>query len=66
VPGNVKYGYALPLPLGKIRRIPGICMAPLNIQSQWTINEHGEIIEKDKLSHDQSFEWEKSGSSGNS
>ncbi len=63
VPGNVKYGYALPLPLGKIRRLSGICMAPLNIQTQWTI---GEIIEKDRLSHDQSFEWEKSGSSGNS
>jgi hypothetical protein len=58
--------YALPLPQGKIRGIPGICMAPLNIQMQWTINEHGEIIEKDRLTHDQSFEWEKSGSSVNS
>jgi hypothetical protein len=29
--GNVKHGYALPLPLGKIKRIPGICTAPLNI-----------------------------------
>jgi hypothetical protein len=66
VSGNVKYGYALPLPLRKIRRIPGICMAPLNIQTQWTINEHREIIEKDRLTHNQSFEWEKSGSSVNS
>ena len=32
--GNVKFGYALPLPHGKIKRIPGICMAPLNIQPQ--------------------------------
>ncbi len=31
VSGDVKHGYALPLPLGKIKRIPGICMAPLNI-----------------------------------
>ena len=30
VSGNVKYGYALPLPFGKIKRLPGICMAPLN------------------------------------
>jgi hypothetical protein len=66
VSGNVKYGYTIPLPLGKIRKIPGICMAPLNIQMQWTINEHREIIEKDILIHDQSFAWEKSGSSVNS
>ncbi len=38
VSGDVKYGYALPPPLGKIKRIPGICMAPLNIEPQWTIN----------------------------
>ena len=55
VSGNVKFGYALPLPLGKIKRIPGICMAPLNIQPQWTINEQGEIVEKDRLTHDRSF-----------
>jgi hypothetical protein len=65
VSGDVKFGYALPLPLGKIKRIPGICMAPLNIQPQWTINERGEIIEKDRLTHDQSFEWERSESSVN-
>jgi hypothetical protein len=64
--GDVKHGYALPLPLGKIKRIPGICMAPLNIQLQWMINERREIIEKDRLTHDQSFEWVKSGSSVNS
>ena len=27
VSGDIKYGYALPPPLGKIKRIPGICMA---------------------------------------
>jgi hypothetical protein len=66
VSGNVEHGYALPLPLRKVKRIPGICMAPLNIQPQWTINEHKEIIKKDRSTHDQSFEWEKSGSSVNS
>ena len=49
------HGYALSLLLGKIKRIPGICMAPLNIQPQWTTNERGEIIEKDRLTHDQNF-----------
>jgi hypothetical protein len=48
--------YALPLPLSKITHIPGICMAPLNIQPQWTINERGE---KDRFTHNQSFKWTK-------
>jgi hypothetical protein len=29
----------------------------MNIQKQNTINEHGQIIEKDCLTHDQSFKW---------
>ena len=66
VSGDVTHGYALPLPLDKITRIPGICMAPLNIQPQWTINERGEIVAKDRLTHDQSFVWTKSGTSVNS
>jgi hypothetical protein len=66
VSGDVKYGYALPLPLGKIFKIPNVSMAPLNIQLQWTINTLREIIEKDRLTHDQSFEWTKSSTSVNS
>ncbi len=66
VSGDFTHGYALPLPLDKITQIPGICMAPLNIQPQWTINEHGEIVAKDRLTHDQSFVWTKSGTSVNS
>jgi hypothetical protein len=49
VSGDVAHGYALPLPLDKITRIPGICMASLNIQPQWTINQCGEIVVKDRL-----------------
>ncbi len=56
VSGNVKYGYALPLPLRKIRRIPGVCMVHLNSQTHWAINERRVIIEKDRLTHNQSFE----------
>ena len=41
-------------------------MAPLNIQPQWMINERREIIKKNRLTHGQSLEWEKSGSSINS
>ncbi len=41
-------------------------MAPMNIQPKWTINEWGENIEKDWLTHDQSFEWKILGRSVNS
>jgi hypothetical protein len=41
-------------------------MAPLNIQPQWTINECGKIVAKDRLTQDQSFVWTKSGTSVNS
>ncbi len=63
---DVVHGYALPLPLNKITCIPGICMAPLNIQAQWTINKCGKIVKKDRLTHNQSFKWTTSGTSVNS
>jgi hypothetical protein len=66
VSGDVKYGYAIPLPINKVSQIPHICMAPLNIQAQWMINELGEIVKKDYLTHNQSFVWENSGTGINS
>jgi hypothetical protein len=66
VSGDVKYGYARPLPIDKVSQIPHICMAPLNIQVQWRINELGEIVKKDSLTHNQSFVWKNSGTSVNS
>jgi hypothetical protein len=56
VTGDMILGYAIPLPLNKVKNIPSTCMAPLNIQAQWTINKRGKITEKDRLTHDQSFE----------
>ena len=54
---DVVHGYGLPLPLPKLSRIPGVVLAPMNIQAQNTINEFGQIIEKDRLTHDQSFDF---------
>jgi hypothetical protein len=54
---DVQFGYFLPLPLGKAKNIPGILLALMNIQKQNTIDEHGRIVEKDRLTHDQSFKW---------
>ena len=62
---DVKYGYSLPIPLDSVRLIPGICMAPMNIMAQNTIDEFGRIVPKDRLTHDQSWKWS-SGTSVNS
>jgi hypothetical protein len=51
VKGNVIHGFALPLPLLKIRNIKGILFAPLNIQLQNTIDETGRIVPKDRMTH---------------
>jgi hypothetical protein len=55
VSGDVVVGFGLPLPLSKTTRLSGAYMAPLNIQPQWTISKCSKIVEKDRLTHNQSF-----------
>ncbi len=62
---DVHFGYCLPLPLAMTKKIPGILIAPMNIQHQNTINEFGRIVTKDPQTHNQSFKWS-SGTSVNS
>ena len=62
---DVTHGHGLVLPLDKLKRIPGALLAPMNIMKQNSIDEFGRIVEKDRLTHDQSYKW-KSGSSVNS
>ena len=62
---DVVHGYGLVLPLRKIDQIPGVLLAPMNIMTQNTINEHGRIVKKDRLTHNQSYKWG-SGTSVNS
>ena len=62
---DVKHGYALPIPLSEIHRLPGALMAPLNIMKQNSIDQYGQIIGKDRMTHDQSYKWG-SGTSVNS
>ena len=52
---DVKHGYAVTFPLSKAVSIPGISLAPMNIMHQNSIDESGRIVEKDRLTHDQSF-----------
>ena len=62
---DVTHGCCLVLPLNKVSRIPDILLALMNIMTQNTIDDHGRIIEKDRLMHDQSYKWD-SGTSVNS
>jgi hypothetical protein len=57
VKDDVDRGFAFPLPLNKIKNFPGIILTPLNIQLQKNINERGEIIPKNRLTHNQSWVW---------
>ena len=52
---DVHFGYCHPLPLNKTQKIPGALLAPMNIQKQNTIDEHGRIIKADGLTHIQSY-----------
>jgi hypothetical protein len=55
---DIKFGYGLVVPRGKIRRLPNACLVPMNITNQFTLNASGEIVGKDRLTHDQSFKWQ--------
>ena len=52
---DIEHTFAFPISLASILEIKGGHLAPLNIASEWTINEHGEKIKQKGLTHDQSF-----------
>jgi hypothetical protein len=54
---DVKYGYCIPLPLRKAKLIPDLLFTPINIQHQNTIDKTGKIIDKERLTHNQSYKW---------
>ena len=62
---DVIHGFGLVIPLSTVNYIPGALLAPMNIMKQNTIDEFGNIIPKDRLTHDQSYKWS-SGTSVNS
>ncbi len=62
---DVIHGNSLPVPLLSVKSIPGLVMAPMNIMVQNTINGIRQVIPKDWLTHNQSWQWS-SGTSINS
>ena len=55
---DIRYGYGLGIPRGKISHLPNACVAPMNITKQFTLDAGGEIVDKECLTHDQSFRWQ--------
>jgi hypothetical protein len=52
---DITYGFGLTIPLSAVHAIQGALLAPMNIMKQNTINEQGQIIPKDRLTHNQSY-----------
>jgi hypothetical protein len=52
---DIERGFALPLPIEILYKLPKASIAPLGCHKQTTINENGSIIPKYRLPHDQSF-----------
>jgi hypothetical protein len=54
---DVKYSYCILLPLQKAKLIPDLLFNPMNIQNQNTIDETSKIVDKERLTHNQSYKW---------
>ena len=62
---DIVHGFALPITSESITKVKGGKFAPLNITTQWTIDEEGNKVQKKRLTHDQSFQGLASGISLN-
>ena len=52
---EITHGWDLPLPPNFAHTIPDAEVSPHDCVTQATINKLGEIMEKDRVTHDQSF-----------
>jgi hypothetical protein len=55
---DVGHGYGLVIPLNKIERFLGAYLASMNIMHQLTLDASRDIMDKERLTHDQSFKWQ--------
>jgi len=54
---DVTHGFLLIIPFDKVEKLNNALVAPMNIHDQYGINERGEIVQKKRLTHNQSFEF---------
>jgi hypothetical protein len=55
IANDVSHGFAIPICVEDITKIPGAMICPLGIVRQTTISSDGQRIAKDRLTHDQTF-----------
>jgi hypothetical protein len=53
---DVIHGYNLPVSIDLVYKMHSLVLSPMNIARQNTIDETGRVIEKDRLTHDHSYE----------
>lgn len=53
---EVKKGWMIPIPIDSLYKMKSVCVIPVGVVSQFTINEKGETIKKMRLTHDCSWE----------
>jgi hypothetical protein len=54
---DVIHGFNLPVMMSAVQKIPGLVLSPMNIAKQNSIDETGRVIEKDRLTHDHSYDY---------
>ena len=52
IDNEVSRGWAFPIPLNWVPLIPGIAVTPIEVAKQYTLNENGCIIPKNRITHD--------------
>ena len=52
---DVELGYAIPMTIESVRKMPGAEVYPVGCQDQLTINDRGEVIPKKRVTHDLSY-----------
>ena len=52
---DVLHGFAIPIPISVVSRIPGAMVQPLGLAQQWTVNPEGKRVIKFRLTQDLSF-----------
>jgi hypothetical protein len=54
---EVEKGWHLPLPIARLNEIPGLIMGPMGAVAQSSIDETGQVTNKVRMTHDQSFDY---------
>ena len=56
IDNEIQKGWIVVIPRPKVLEMKNVVLSPMNIASQFGINEEGEIIQKKRLTHNQSME----------